>query len=253
MTDQHKPIVNLWLRLPLLVRTVVGGVAVFMALQLGWGAFLIANLSFLPNVPWSAPLTLLYLWVVFQFFNGRWGSQNTSQMRRNSMRARGLSAKEWPPALLGSLSVVVFIIAATLLMYRLIEIPADDAALPELPWWTYYTILVMVSVVAGVSEEAGFRGYMQSPLESRYGTVFAIAVSSLMFWVVHLNHNSGFARFVPLVIMGAALAILARGARSIWPAIIAHAAADATIFVCGTLELGPREIWYPEQDRKSVV
>ncbi|MFT5233624.1 MAG: membrane protease YdiL (CAAX protease family) [Candidatus Krumholzibacteriia bacterium] len=247
MSEQHNPLVNAWLRLPLLVRAVVGGSAVFMALQIGWNIFMIANLSFFPNVPWSAPMTLLYLWVVFQFFNGRWGSQNTSLMRRNSMRARWLSAKEWPPALLGSLSVVVFIIAATLLMYRLIEIPADETVLPELPWWTLGTILVMISVVAGVSEEAGFRGYMQSPLESRYGTVFAIVVSSIMFWVVHLNHNSGFARFVPLVIMGATLAILTRGARSIWPAIIAHASADAIIFVCAAFEFGPHEIWYPEQ------
>ena len=123
--------------------------------------------------------------------------------------------------------------------------------MPDMPWWSLYSILLMVSIVAGVSEEAGFRGYMQGPLERRYGPVIAITLSSVMFWVVHLNHASGFARFVPLVIMGAALALLTRTARSILPAIIAHASADAIIFICGTLEVGPREIWYPELIRET--
>ena len=82
MSDQHNPLVNAWLRLPILVRAVVGGFAIFLSLQLGWNVFMIANLSFLPNIPWSAPMTLLYLWVVFQFFSGRWGSSGTSEMRR---------------------------------------------------------------------------------------------------------------------------------------------------------------------------
>ena len=247
MNSKPSRLATLWLRLPLLVRTVVGGLAVFFALQIGWNGLMITNLMTSPNIPWSMPLALVYLWVVFQFFNGRWGSRSTAEARRNSMRARRLSRQEWGPAAVAVGLVVIFIIAATLFTYRLIEIPADEYELPDMPWWTLYATLLMVAIVAGVSEEAGFRGYMQGPLEKRYGPVVAIALSSFMFWLAHLNHASGFARFVPLMIMGTVLALLTRSSRSIVPAIIAHATADATIFICGTLELGPRGIWYPEQ------
>lgn len=245
--DQPNKIVAFWLKIPVLVRAIVGGMVVFLTLQFGANALMFANLTMTPNIPWSTPLGVLYLWVVFQFFNGRWGSAATAEARRGSLRARRLTRQEWLPAGVATALVVVFIIFATLLMYRLIEIPADEDMFPDLPWWTYYSALLLVSLVAGVSEEAGFRGYMQAPLEKKYGTAIAIAISSLMFWVAHLNHASGMARFVPLVIMGASLALLARSARSIVPAIIAHASADAIIFICGSLEIGPREIWYPVQ------
>jgi membrane protease YdiL (CAAX protease family) len=247
MNSSQNTLVIRWLRLPLLVRTIVGGLAVFFALQIGWNGMMIANLMTSPNIPWSMPLAAVYLWVVFQFFNGRWGSVGTAEARRNSMGARRLSRQEWTTASVATGLVTVFIIAATLLTYRMIEIPVDDYPLPEMPWWTLYSTLLMVAIVAGVSEEAGFRGYMMGPLEKRYGPMVAITISSFMFWIAHLNHASGFARFVPLMIMGTALALLTRSARSIIPAIIAHASADAIIFICGTLELGPRGIWYPEQ------
>ena len=50
------------------------------------------------------------------------------------------------------------------------------------------------SFADGVSEEAGFRGYMQGPLMRRYGPVVAVLVVSVVFWVAHFNHPSGIAR-----------------------------------------------------------
>ena len=38
-----------------------------------------------------------------------------------------------------------------------------------MPAFTGFLLLVMSSVVAAVTEEAGFRGYMQGPIEPRYG------------------------------------------------------------------------------------
>ena len=243
---RHK-IAAFWLKLPLVVRATVGGFMVFMILQTGCYSLMMANLATTPNIPWFVPLSLLYLWAAFHFFNGRWGSAVSKLARCDSMRARRLTRQEWPLALVAAAVVVVFIISATLLLYRLIEIPIDEEFFGDLPWWTYYSAIVMVALIAGVSEEAGFRGYLQAPLEKKYGSVVAISISSVAFWLAHLNHASGMARFIPLVVMGAVLALLARSTRSIVPAIIAHASADATIFVCGSLEVGPAEIWNPVQ------
>jgi membrane protease YdiL (CAAX protease family) len=236
---------RLWSRLPVLVRAVATGCVVFIALQSGWTVLFVANLNLAPSFPWSVPLGLLYLWVVFQYFNGRWKPRSTSASRRESMRARRLSRREWPPALVAIGAVVAFIIATTVISYRLIDVPAEETGLPETSTLTLYAALVMISIVAGVSEEAGFRGYMQTPLEKRYGPVFAVAVSAIMFWVAHLNHANGVPRIAALCIMGATLGTLTVYARSILPAIIAHATADTIIFVCATAGVGPDYLWNP--------
>lgn len=242
---------RIWSRLPVLVRAIVGGGFVFLVFQSGSTALMLANFEMAPSIPWAAPLGLLYLWVVFQYFNGRWAPQSTSIARRGNMRARRLSRSEWRPALVAAAAVVVFIIATTVISYRLINVPAEDMGLPETSKLTLYTFLVMISIVAGVAEEAGFRGYMQTMIEKRHGAVLAVAVSAVMFWVAHLNHANGVPRVVALCIMGASLGILTVCARSILPAMIAHATADATIFVCATAGFGPDYLWNPVPLRET--
>ena len=240
------PIVRqIWSRLPVLLRAILSGGFVFLVLQSGWTILFVANMKIVPSFPWSVPLGLLYLWVAFQYLNGRWSPKSTSSSRRESMRARHLSEKEWRPAVAASAAVVVFIIATTILSYRLIDVPAEDMGLPETSALTLYASLLMISIVAGVSEEAGFRGYMQTALQNRYGPIFAVAVSALMFWVAHLNHANGVPRIVSLCLMGAALGTLTVCARSILPAILAHATADTIVFIGGTAGLGPDYLWDP--------
>jgi membrane protease YdiL (CAAX protease family) len=234
-----------WRRIPLIIRTILWGLLVFTILQNGWLVFFALNMQTSPSVPWSVPLGLLYLWVAFQYFNGRWWPSSTSSARKEMMRARGLTGEEWRWALAGCFLLMILIIACAILSYRLIEVPDEGTGLPELPSWSLYSSLLMISIVAGVSEEAGFRGYIQGPLENRYGPVFAIGVTSLMFWVVHLNHPSGPARFPSLIIMGIALGALTAAARSILPAIVTHAAADSVVFVGATAEIGPDSLWHP--------
>ena len=50
-------------------------------------------------------------------------------------------------------------------------------------------IILVVSLVAGICEEIGFRGYMQTPLEQKYGPVAGISITSLVFVVVHLHQT----------------------------------------------------------------
>ncbi|MCP4573728.1 MAG: CPBP family intramembrane metalloprotease [bacterium] len=246
-------IIRLWRRLPILLRAIVAGLFVFIVLQTGNTMIFLANMSTTPEIPWMLPAGLAYLWVAFQFFNGRWGPKSTAIARRGSMRARRLGRGEWAAALGAAFPVMLFFITVTMISYRLVTVPSEELPMPELPWWSTYSALLMISVVAGVSEEAGFRGYMQAPLEKRYGPLVAIIVASAFFWVAHLNHANGVPRVGALFIMGASLGLLAWCARSILPAIIAHAAADTIVFMGSVSSLGPNYIWEPVPLKESGV
>ena len=244
-------VADLWRRVPLLIRSVVAGYVVFFVFQTGAMAIFIANLAVAPNIPWALPVGLAYLWLVFQFFNGRWGTSGSSDARRQSMRARRLKPGARLPAFGAGLAVMLFFVATTIMSYRLVVIPGEELPIDGLPWWTVYSILILISVVAGVAEESGFRGYMQAPLEKRYGPVAAISIGAIFFWLAHLNHANGVPRIFALFIMGASLGTLAWSARSIYPAIIAHASADTLIFTGSVSGVGPDYLWNPVQLKET--
>lgn len=125
-------------------------------------------------------------------------------------------------------------------VYRFIPVPeTEQTDVSVFPWWSLYPTLIMLSINAGVSEEAGFRGYLQGGLEQRYGPVPAIAATSILFWLAHLNHPSGAARWALLIGYGVLLGALTWAARSIWPAIVTHATIDAVSFTTLASGFGP--------------
>jgi len=235
-------ILSLWRRLPLAVRSVASGIFVFEVLQFGWSGAFVANTKLLPQIPWNVPFGLLFLWLVFGYLDGRGWPRSTAGARRVAMRARRLSAEQWRLSLLYGFLCLVFVASVLNVVYRFIQVPDTprmDTSM--LPWWTLYPSLVMLAINAGVSEEAGFRGYMQGGLERRYGPVVAIAVSSLAFWAAHLNRPGGLERIPYLVGFGIASGALVWAARSIWPAVVAHALVDAIAFL--NIESGRGPDW----------
>jgi len=236
-------ILSFWYRLPLVVRSLVSGLVVFEVLQFGWVGAMIANTKVLPQVPWNVAAGLLFLWLVFKYFNGRGWPASTAEARRVSMRSGRLSREKWLWSFAYCGLVVVLIAAIINVVYRFIEVPASDMMdLSMFPWWTLYPTLIMLSINAGVSEEAGFRGYMQGEMERRYGPVTAIAFTSIVFWLAHLNHPSGMARVVMLIAYGVALGALTWAVQTIWPAIIAHSLTDALSFVTIAADTGQK--WF---------
>ena len=89
--------------------------------------------------------------------------------------------------LAGGLGIVSLVLALRL-ANRLVVLPQQQ--LPDLshvPKLTVIALLLMAAPVAGIVEEAAFRGYMQGPLERRYGLIVAILITGTMFAVVHLD------------------------------------------------------------------
>jgi membrane protease YdiL (CAAX protease family) len=119
-----------------------------------------------------------------------------------------------------------------LLLARFANVPRDAYKLPvdfsALPPWTVVSILLAISVSAGVVEEAAFRGVLISPIARRHGWPVAILVSGVMFFVAHLNHSYVTLAHLPFFLaISAVHGLLVYWTGSILPAIVLHASADA--------------------------
>ena len=101
--------------------------------------------------------------------------------------------------------------------------PAVVAMIPAALLWPY---VIVASLVAGICEETGFRGYMQCPLEARYGPATAIALTTLVFMLAHLHQAWVTALFVPGVMASVMLGVLASASRSLIPGMIGHTVMD---------------------------
>jgi len=232
--------------LPAGLRALLSGLVVFQVLQAGWYVAFVANTKYWPSVPWSVPLGCLWLWVLFRYFNGRGWPESTAAARAKGMRAPPLGAEAWRWALAYVVLFFLFLVSVIQVVYRFVSIPDDGLDLSMLPWWTLYPSLILLSINAGISEEAGFRGYLQGGLERRYGPIAAVVVTSLIFWLAHLNHASGAARVALLLAMSVGLGALARCAGSIRPAIVAHSVVDSVFFVAAASGTTP---WFLEHPR----
>lgn len=78
---------------------------------------------------------------------------------------------------------------------------------------------LMLGLVGPVIEETLFRGYVQRRLLERWPPAVAIAVSTLMFGLAHLDPNQALVTLV----LGAWLGVVAWRCASIWPAVACHA------------------------------
>ena len=102
--------------------------------------------------------------------------------------------------------------------------------LRQLPSFTLISILLMVSVIAGIVEEAAFRGFMQGPIEKRHGVVTAIAIVSILFGVAHLtdwNPSMTAARMFFIVLASILYGIMVHLTNSILPGLVLHATGNA--------------------------
>lgn len=223
---------GMWTRIPLVARAIIVG---FFISALGasiWTALIAANLGTTPNFPWAVPVMAMFLWLLWQYLNGKGWPQSTSGRRRSYLRANPVSAAAWKWALPSGVSAVVALAGLWIVMGQLVKMPVSQ--LPDMSAYpTYVTIpmLIMASLVAPISEESGFRGYTQVPLEKVYGPVMAILISSIAFSLAHFTHGV----FVPKLFLyflgGMLFGVTAYLTNSILPGIVIHIVADLTFFL----------------------
>lgn len=221
-----------WSRLPVLLRAILIGFLVTAVPNLLWGMLLQVNLRLSADTPWAAILMVVFLVFYWNYLQG-WGwPRSLAARRRVGLRAPSLSPAVWGWSLLagglGLAGSIVFYIVAHRLIRWPVAVAPDFSKFPAI---TVFVWLVASAMVAGFSEEAGFRGYMQGPLEHRYGPALAILITSVIFGLLHLSHGM----FVPAILFdaswGALYGLLAWRSGSIVPALVLHATADFLEFV----------------------
>ncbi len=175
-----------------------------------------ANLRLFPGVPWAVPATAAYIWFFWRYLKKNYPE---------NLRAKPVAPRIWLWALIaGGLAIAALVLALRLVNHYIPLPPQDASQLSGIPSHTVVALLLMAAPVAGIIEEAAFRGYMQYPIEQRYGLPIAILITGTMFAVAHLD-------FTPIlwpyyVAVAAIYGIVAHLTQSILPAIVLHTAGN---------------------------
>ena len=207
------------------VRAVVIGMVIAMAGTIPRNIFFWANLRWYSRVPWAVPLTAVYLWFFWRYLRGVGPPAETAEERRTSLRANQVSGRLWCWALLSGVLGVVALVLALRVANRMVSLPVQTVPdLSRVPKFTVLSLLLFGAPVAGIIEESAFRGYMQGPIERRYGLFVAILITGTMFAIAHLD-------FTPIlwpyyVAVTAIYGTVAYATDSILPAIVLHTAGN---------------------------
>jgi membrane protease YdiL (CAAX protease family) len=246
-TRQHSDsaMLRFWQRIPVVIRAIVSGLFVF---AIAGSVARMVVLVLIP-APWSVVVMGGVLWAYWKYFSGSWWPKSTAEARSNRFRATGLSAGVWKWILMAAMLVVVVFESGFVVTFRILEFPAEAWALgydfSAAPLWLAWLLVVMAALVAGITEEVGFRGYMQVPLERRYGSVVGITIVSIVFVVFHLNQAWAPPVLFLLFAISVMWGILAYTSGSLIPGMISHTVADIFNFsywwtdVAGTFDKRP--------------
>ena len=210
---------------------VLSGVGVLLAGSLVWGALLPLNFRLFPVVPWAIVPMAVYLWIYWKFIGGAIGPARTAARRRELLRADAVSVEVWAMALLSGLLGYAALLTLLAILARLVTLPASASSIAtpaEMPVPTALVLIVMAAFIAGVTEEAGFRGYMLEPIERRYGLLAAILVTGTAFGLLHFpNHPNQVWTMLPYYIaVSAVYGGMTSASNSIVPAVVLHAAGN---------------------------
>ena len=228
---------SVWRRLPVIVQAVLAGLLVLAAGSLPWtgvaGYPSLAgmNLRVLVALPWAVVPMALYLILYWKYVGGSGWPRATREYRRTGLRANRLSAEVWGMSLLAGFVGLAATLPLLRIMSRLVTLPAEAQQVPPpsgMPVATVFLLLAMASIVAGVTEEAAFRGYMQGQIERRYGAVVAILVSGTVFGLLHYNHHpTAVLTMLPYYLaISAVYGGLAATTNSILPGLALHVGGD---------------------------
>jgi membrane protease YdiL (CAAX protease family) len=225
---------SIWVRLPALLRAAIVAFVILSVGQLPPGVFLAVGLKATPAVPWFLATTVVWLWLFWAYLNGRWWPAATARVRKENLRGGPLPSRVWLWSLLAGGLGMVSVLSGALLTALVADLPPEAYEAPfdlsPYPPWTVLAFFLNVALVAGVVEEAAFRGYMLSIVKRRHGWVVAIVSVAVLFYLVHLSHVYATVAFVPFFMAYSALhGVLVFLTRSILPSVVLHGLGDFAV------------------------
>jgi membrane protease YdiL (CAAX protease family) len=245
--------IALWTRLPVVVRAVLTGAVVALVGTTPWALMVSANFKYGSAVPWSVPPTVLYLWFFWRYLRGVGPPRSTAELRHANLRAHSISAEVWGAALFAGILGLGAVLLLQVVTNRLVTLPPQQLSdTSHVPGVTLLCFLLTGSAVAGIVEEAAFRGYMQRPIERRHGLVVAILVTGTLFGFAHFAHPEVTLILMPYFIAVAAVyGALASLTNSIFPSTALHTGGN----VLGGLGLlmGGRSEWQASPSPEPLI
>lgn len=170
---------------------------------------------------------LIFFWM---YFGGKWKPSNTQAFRRFCTRKIKLKRPVWIWGLIAAFLIFIIVNASFMLTFRFAEFQPEIfknlSFLNDLPALQAWSIIIGISMTAGICEEIGYRGYLQKPLEQKYGPIVAISISSIIFIVIHLHQAWLGSIIVAIIPISFMIGYLAYATNSLIPGIIAHVSFD---------------------------
>ncbi len=207
------------------VRDVVVAAVIFVLWQLSAGLFLLMPPRL--AVFWLIAVAALFLWC--HALAEGWSTARGRATER--IRAIPRAAWRWIAVLAPVMSagaLAMWMVITSLHLARDRPLPRQLVEYGERPGGT----LVLVMVIAGLApllEEFAFRGWMQRPMERRFGAPAAIGVTSVLFALAHLEPGGIAIR----VAGGIALGYAVWATRSIWTGVALHMAWNLGVLAWG--------------------
>jgi membrane protease YdiL (CAAX protease family) len=233
-----------------ILQAILIGMAIAMVGTIPRNLLYFANMQYFTAVPWAVPLVAVYMWLFWRHLNGYGPPQETSAQRRTLMRANPLSGRVWFWSLLAGTLGIVALVTGLRFVNRMVTLP--EQALPDItqvPRYTMLALLLMAAPVAGIIEEVAFRGYMQKPIEEKYGLFVAILITGTMFGVAHLDFT--LVLWPYYVLVAAIYGTVTYLTNSILPAVVLHTGGN--IFSNFDLWLHGRAEWQTGSGPSTLI
>ena len=195
-----------------------------------WSVVAQLNARLWPRVPWCVPVGLVWLALFWTYLTGRGWPRSTAQNRKQLLRARPLHGPAATWVCIAGATGLVTLVTLYFLAIQFVNLPADTfrpLSVAAVSLGLILPIMIMNAIVAGVAEEAAYRGYMQGMLERRFSATVAVALVTIVFTGLHLlGGTKTLALAVPVCATSIVLGALTAITQSIVPAIVVHVLAD---------------------------
>src|SRR5215831_11439578 len=158
-----------WNRLPAIVRGILAAELTVTIGTIPPSVAVILNMRTSPSIPWMLVVTAAWLSFFWWYVTGHGWPRSTQEARRRDLRAPSLSKPVWTWALIAGTLGITGTIAMAFVTARVAHLPREAFAAP-IDLSKYRPLIVTfaiacISATAGVVEEAGFRGFLISPIQ----------------------------------------------------------------------------------------